>query len=262
MINKISYFFIEYEVARIISIFTLLFSALRTLIAYIGMRKKRLSYYSVITNQHIFEGTFYNEGKSSENVIREFETVLIIFNSGTRTIRREDLTVLNPLLLEARTQDNRIIRVKINRINQIANNFTIKLFNQKTYIDFDFIDPKEGVSLSIFHTLPLSDNFLLNGKIIGLEMINREKINMYTRLFFELSRFSKLGFLYKGLYSIVLLWAITFLLLFAIGFYSAHISEVFLYISIIGIFLPGAITFFMNRRAPKELESVEHYRLW
>lgn len=107
-------------------------------------------------------------------------TEIIIWNSGNKDIRSEDIVSDRPLKIFA-TSDSRILSAEIVNENEKTNQFRLSETNSNNIkVEFDYVDSNEGVDVRIIHT-GNSSNIKLDCKIIGGEEIKQEKESLFEK---------------------------------------------------------------------------------
>lgn len=101
-------------------------------------------------------------------------TVFIFLNSGKEAIKNSDIASKNPIRIAIDTQ-YKILDAFIEKQTNEDNNFKIQLVddNHSVYIDFEFLEYQDGISLRLIHTAPDSNSFVVSGKVIAGEPVTR-----------------------------------------------------------------------------------------
>jgi hypothetical protein len=88
-----------------------------------------------------------------EEVNKLVKTTVFFWNNGRAPIRNTDTVSSNPLRIEF-SDDTRILSVQIRKINNPANkiNLTVPFgYLNSVRIDFDFLNPGDGIAFEVFH---------------------------------------------------------------------------------------------------------------
>lgn len=97
------------------------------------------------------EITIYYKGIKVPRIIK---TTIIIWNSGTKTIDGVNIVKNDPLRLEFSDEEEIIAATILKRTKEV-NEFEITSSSEQRNvlnIDFEYLDPKDGVSIEILHT--------------------------------------------------------------------------------------------------------------
>lgn len=149
---------------------------------FAGRRKKELAYttnsYKIIQkgNSLIPELEISYKNRNIEDLTI---TKYAIWNSGNEVIDSSDIVESKKLMIILKGENESILNPKIIAESDETNNFRIDLLQDNTaVINFDYIDPKEGVVIQIAHT-GSNDSLQVECKIKGGKIIRNtsKKIN-------------------------------------------------------------------------------------
>jgi len=99
-------------------------------------------------------------------------TRFVLWNRGTESLRRNDVAKGSPMTLKL--LDGDVLEATIIKASATTNAFALnKLDDHTCSIDFEYIDPSEGMVAEIRHTAPTGDPFCVLGKLIGVRKIAR-----------------------------------------------------------------------------------------
>lgn len=106
-----------------------------------------------------------------EQVTQVTSSTFILWNSGNQVIMKERLKTIDPLRIDI-SEGGKILKYDIIKTNNKTNNFSIKKNDtgNSLNIEFDFLEPLNGIRINILHTGKQS-NILCNGTIIGNKRI-------------------------------------------------------------------------------------------
>jgi hypothetical protein len=127
----------------------------------------------------------------NEQIVKLVRTVMYFWNSGNKTIRKEDLENGDKLRIEL-PNDTKIYSYKILKNTDKSNNFELYLDKNNILIYFNHLEPENGVKLEILHNNE-SISAKISGKVIELKGdITNSKDRIYTKL---ASLFDFVGFI-------------------------------------------------------------------
>lgn len=135
-----------------------------------GKEKKEISY-TINT---------YEIVRAGKNIIPEFEVLyrrkpvsnltvsrIVIWNSGNRMLKSEDIVDVKPLSIISNDDGPEILDASIIKHSEEFNKFTVSKMNPHcAEIKFDYMDKQDGIILQILHTGSISD-FTMDCKIKG-----------------------------------------------------------------------------------------------
>jgi hypothetical protein len=182
-------------------------------------------------------------------------TKLAFWNAGRETINKSDITVPDPLRIEA-GEDFKILHADIVKVKNFANQFTINLSQDgsRAFIDFDFIDKYDGAVFQIYHTGESQKDIFIEGTIKGAEKVKYlpfVEINELAELSGEYNLNKTLS---KRPYRIIFVFWLIFLFLLAITSVNTIIKIITILIFIMTLIL--LIYFEIKRRTvPRGLET-------
>lgn len=103
-------------------------------------------------------------------VTRVTRSVFVLWNAGRETIRGSDIVHSDPLCL-AFPKDTEILMLSVDRMTRpaVAANVKVRTETQRhcVDIDFDFLDFKDGFTLSVVHNAPTGSGKVF-GTIVGM----------------------------------------------------------------------------------------------
>lgn len=111
---------------------------------------------------------------NDEEIPNISSTVFVFLNSGKDAIKNTDIASRNPIKITIESQ-YKILDAFIEKHTNEDNNFKIQLQddNHSIYINFEFMEYKDGITLRLIHTAPDSNSFTVSGKVIAGEPITR-----------------------------------------------------------------------------------------
>ncbi len=101
-------------------------------------------------------------------------TTLSFWNSGTETLRNNDLPKVSPLSITINKDNSFLEGPIIIKQSNVANNISLNMSADKklVLINFDFIDKNDGFIVKLYHTGISKDSIFVSGNIIGVKKIN------------------------------------------------------------------------------------------
>jgi hypothetical protein len=155
--------------------------------------KKRVVIDSTTTGENPIRVTF-----SGEPITTLAQTHIAIWNNGRQTIRREDISALDPVRIVA-TKQARILSAEIAITNRPSNGIAIyhDRFANVITVEFEFLDYKNGAVIKLYHTGAIHDIDLVGtikgtDRLIDTNQMSRRGIAIAGRL---TDRWSTLMFL-------------------------------------------------------------------
>jgi hypothetical protein len=171
--NKIICFFLSNWV-NIISITVGIVGMILAVVFYNKQKKEKRPVYSL--------RTFYVAGKVTESPnkleIRYDDKIIDVlcltkfafWNAGRETIRREDISVNEPLIIKS-AENVKIFDVEL-AFKTRPNSFEVsKIDEHRISLSFDFIDLNQGVALNIYHNGFSRNDITCEGTLIGAKSI-------------------------------------------------------------------------------------------
>ncbi|MDR2570619.1 MAG: hypothetical protein LBD23_10045 [Oscillospiraceae bacterium] len=239
----------------LISIPLALIGLILTLILYFkGKRKKSIKYY--LEGDSLFEDFVEKiNGLSIQFFGKQIKTLtvtkIVFWNSGTETINREDFPT-NDIFYINIEDGYEILDVSIIRSNNQSNNIAVSLSEdeKKIKIDFEYLDPKNGFILQIFHTsTEYSSKFNVNGSIKGFGKLSEGEVT-------DKSRLSSISFV-VFLLSVYAIFGITIWL-----FFNVNINDVLktVTISLLWLMVISFIMMTKTIKIPKELQGYSNVK--
>jgi hypothetical protein len=206
------------------------------------------------------------KGNKVNRVIR---TIVILWNSGNKTIFGSNIVEKDPLRIEV-SPDEEIIAYNIVKKTNDVNEITLEKNGKNSLnIKFNYLDANDGATIEIFHT---DDELFpdIKGTIIGLPngaIINKNGIDIstmpevYRRLFSKKMHFITSFFGFIG----ILLFIFSRIpkyreftdSLLLLGNSLETLYYVVLVLGIIYTFIPMLLLFLSSRKHPKELSLRE-----
>ncbi|MEX5393819.1 hypothetical protein ACVH7R_11000 [Acinetobacter baumannii] len=119
---------------------------------------------------------------AGKSVDKLYKTLIYIWNSGNLTIRRTDLETIDKLRLSIEN-NTEVLSIKIIQVTRDVINFSIdnQIDSKNHEIKFDYLDPKDGAVIEVFHTGDLND-LKLKGIVIGIpEIIGGKQANKLNK---------------------------------------------------------------------------------
>lgn len=189
--------------------------------------------------------------------LREFTVTKFVFwNAGNETIDSMDITKFDPLKIQIKN-NYRLIDMKIICTNEIANQFSYCLSEDRTYanLGFDYVSKGEGILLQIVHTGATEDIYM-TGTIKGTtkpthkSVINIAKVHDFSLIPFIPKPVAKLV-------SIISFFCYPILVSKTILSYDGlNIYNIFTSILLVGITWVTGFNHLFLRRIPKEFEDI------
>ena len=142
-------------------------------VGFKSWKRKRLSYLSRSNN--LFSGleskypdvevSFRGYGDTLKSLT---VTKLAIWNSGNDTIRKQDIVKDAPLAIQA-SPGNIILSVKITDLASPLNKIECTLNKERTraIVSLDYLDPKQGAVVQVFHSGTSNNDIAITGTLIG-----------------------------------------------------------------------------------------------
>jgi len=105
-------------------------------------------------------------------------TKVLFWNNGTDTIDRHDIETVNKLRIECKNKV-KILDVKILACNNPSNQFdvTISEDGNFAYIQFDYLDHKQGAVTQVIHTGTSSKDLMVAGDIKGANTLTWKTVS-------------------------------------------------------------------------------------
>lgn len=102
---------------------------------------------------------------------------VLFWNKGKKTLDRSDIAPINPLKIVL-DNEYQILDVQTTLTTDFATNFSYTQTDKNIItLDFDFLDKDEGFVLQIVHTGKSSLDLSIEGKIKGVESINKNTVD-------------------------------------------------------------------------------------
>ncbi len=149
---------------------------------YFALRGRKIRKISFDKSSYTIVGNINEELKDLEikydnKIIDSLSiTKIAIWNDGNQKLEETDFASSKPLAIEA-PYDCKILNSSIIISSEEANSFSIDMDNEKNmiFINFEYIDPKEGIIVQVLHTGNY-ENLKLVGKIKGGISIKNENL--------------------------------------------------------------------------------------
>ncbi|MGE0280006.1 MAG: hypothetical protein AB7P20_05255 [Rhizobiaceae bacterium] len=159
-------------------------------------------------------------------------TQILIWNSGSTSIRREDIVGKDRITIEF-SESTRVFEATIAAVTRKENGFELKADFQspsKVIADFEFLDPADGVALRILHSGTFDKIPKIRGTVVGAkEILYRGAFDLSTQLRISARKPKFLlrvaMFIYSYLFSILLLIVGAFFIL--ISYYYIEVDRFF-----------------------------------
>ena len=101
-------------------------------------------------------------------------TRFAIWNGGNDVINCDDVVISKPLTIYSSNENTVLLNTNIITQSDETNNFVLREASEKqSIIDFDYVNPKEGVVIQLIHTGSIN-NIVFSCKIKGGKEIKRE----------------------------------------------------------------------------------------
>ncbi|MEV4079107.1 hypothetical protein AB0J43_02285 [Nonomuraea fuscirosea] len=96
------------------------------------------------------------------------KTIVTFWNGGRQTLGSELIASSDPLLLSLQEDQGVILRTRILKASRLVNRLSVESVDSRTArLDFEFLDPGDGVAVEILHT-GRSSSVIFSGTIKGL----------------------------------------------------------------------------------------------
>jgi hypothetical protein len=170
--------YVNSDALNVIFLTLALLSILISIILYFRSRKDRRPVYDQKSFNLIRDQTSKVKGlritHNGEEVRDLTLTKVALWNRGRETINRGDVAPSDALRLTA-MPEYRIIQAEVTYAKTKANNFSLKLADDRltVLIDFDYFHTNEGVMIDIYHTGSSNEHIKLEGTIKGVAQILR-----------------------------------------------------------------------------------------
>ncbi|TDM66400.1 hypothetical protein C5B72_02470 [Acinetobacter sp. KU 011TH] len=205
---------------------------------------------------------------AGKSVDKLYKTLIYIWNSGNLTIRRTDLETIDKLRISIEN-NTEVLSMKIIHVTRNVINFSIdnQIDSKNHEIKFDYLDPKDGAVIEVFHTGNLND-LKLKGTVIGIsDLIGNKNTNKFNKeiaeIVFESTSFIMTKIWMFGVLILVIGAAMCFCsayLYFNPDFKLIHTFSDGLALGLGGfiyLFFGIALLYTNKRKFPKELELKE-----
>ena len=155
-----------------------------------GKKRKQFSYY-IKTNELVLKGSSQIKNLTVSYAGKEIPDLSIshfyIWNSGNLVVNNDDIVSAKPLCIK-NTAESTILEAVIIRENEETNAFSISSHEEKAIIDFDYVEPGQGILVQVLHTGPIKD-IEIDCKIKGGEQLrdasfseNKAKVSNTDRI--------------------------------------------------------------------------------
>lgn len=168
-------------------------------VAIKAKKKKQIAF--SISNYNIVEGNGIEELEinfKGEKIKKATITKLAIWNCGNVTINREDIVSTKPLSIQC---SGKILNAQIIKATDESNLVNILRNNRNITLDFEYLEPKDGVIVQIIHDSEKND-VELQGKIKGKLPI--KNINQMPKLFKKINVSRRKRRLYEKISMIIM----------------------------------------------------------
>jgi preprotein translocase subunit SecG len=159
-------------------VLTVLFGVLSVVLYFRGKKEKRPQYCTHGSNlfqglKGIVPGVSVHFPGHSDPIPRLSVAKLLFWNQGKETIRRQDIVKGEPIRIVCNA--GKILQANIIDQSEPSNRFseTVSQDHETVTLNFDYMDPGNGVTLQIFHTAPSDKQLEMRGKIVGAKEIFR-----------------------------------------------------------------------------------------
>lgn len=158
----------------ILSIAGLIFGIIGIILAivfYFKGKKSKKPYY-LMKSFNIISDNFGNRIEDIEILFKGQKikdltvTKIVIWNSGNETINKSDIPETTKFGIGAK-EEIKIYDIEIIENTDTANNITLINHEQKYLIDFDFIDPNQGIIIKVTHSGKSSEDIIVDGRVKG-----------------------------------------------------------------------------------------------
>lgn len=173
-----------YQSIGLFNIAMFLIACVSLVFAYSSREKKRLVY----TQKTI--SLIHDEASEYDSLSIKFRgsevkdlalTRIALWNSGNKVIEKSDLAPKDPLKIETKLDNASLYSVKIVHVTASEQNIVLQpIYNDegkheqnKILLDFDFINPREGLLLQVLHTGADKDTVHIAGSVKGYGKVNR-----------------------------------------------------------------------------------------
>lgn len=120
---------------------------------------------------------------AGKSVDKLYKTLIYIWNSSNLTIRKIDLETIDKLRLDIEN-NTEVLSVKVIHATRSVINFSInsQIDSNNNEITFDYLDPKDGAVIEVFHNGDLND-LKLKGIIVGIPDLigNKNTDNKFSK---------------------------------------------------------------------------------
>ena len=192
-------------------------------------------------------------------VIRLNRTTIIFWNDGTKVLNGSDIVKADPLIISY-PEGSKILSCQILRQTKEANGFSLKLMPDKPnvlLIDFEYLDPKGGVTCEIVHDTQEHDPEVLGsikGIPSGFKALGEVRSHIaWSLLPFLLHRSPKMPVRKNALW-ILMLFGFFVLISQIIWKDLIRLDNFFFILGIVYILVPVLPLWLIRRRYPKHLE--------
>ncbi|AVQ37759.1 hypothetical protein C7M56_03305 [Clostridium botulinum] len=168
-------------------------------VAIKGKKKQQIAF--ARSNYNIVEGNGIEELEinfKGEKIKKATITKLAIWNCGNVTINRGDIVSTKPLSIQC---SGKILNTQITKKTDESNLVNISRNNGNITLDFEYLEPKDGVIVQIIHDSKKND-IELQGKIKGKLPI--KNINKMPKLFKKINVSRKKRRLYEKIMMMIM----------------------------------------------------------
>jgi hypothetical protein len=158
--------------------------AIGTLVSYYFYRRslKEKAPYWAITSNNLVEGFSSKihdlqasyEGKRVQNLTI---SRVLFWNDGAETIKRDDIETINHVRISPKN-DILLLDAKVLASNNNSSQFTVQIAENDNciYLNFDYLDEKQGAVIQIIHTGTSSQDLEVIGDIKGAKNIHQRSL--------------------------------------------------------------------------------------